>query len=230
MKTVKANNFEKAIAELEGFSKDYVGTIKEAIPADNSKHFNAIMVKVIDNPGSPNNTVKVDVICLDKGRFERMKKNFAFHGYSKMIVLHDPSLVEPPIETDGIPSHIKAKAQAEAKAEMEAEIEAKAQAKFEAKLKEFEEAKAKAEAEKGKGEKVETTEVDSQKPQPEGLEGGEGDQGGEKISSEGIDQLTVDQLKEYAKDNEIDLTGLKVKDEIKGAVMAWIEDQNNQSK
>ena len=215
MKTIKANNFESAIAELKAFSKGAEKSIKEAIPANNKDHFNVIMVKIIDQPGKPQNVVQSTVVCYDKQRFERVKKNFAFHGYSKMIVLHDPTKMKDQKKVDEIPSHIKAKSMAELKAEMEAEIEKKAQAKFEAKMKEFNEAKAKAEAESKDGEEVKTTEPDSE--------------GGEKIDGSGLDELTVVQLKEYASDNQIDLKGLKTKDEIKGAVQAWIDDQNGQA-
>jgi hypothetical protein len=207
MKTVKANKFEKAIKELMAFSKDLEGVIGEDIPVANSNHYNAIMIKVIDNPGSPKNIVKADVMTFDKIRFERMLKKFPFHGFSKMIVLHDPSL-NPKSDSPIVPGHVKSQTEAEIRKELEAEFDERLEAKIKEKMDAMMELKA-------KGAKKED-------------EDGEGSEGGEKISSDDIEKLTVDELKQYAKDNEIDLTGLKVKEDIKGAVMAWIEDQNNQ--
>ncbi|MCK5506857.1 MAG: hypothetical protein KAJ10_16950 [Thermodesulfovibrionia bacterium] len=67
-------------------------------------HLIAITIEVI--PGQVKNKAFMNVLKLHKHAFERISKNVAFHGYAKVILLHDPSKMEEKQES-GIPGYQK---------------------------------------------------------------------------------------------------------------------------
>ena len=206
MKKIKANNFDNAHAELKAISEDLVKGLKQKIPHADRKHYVVALVKIIDRPGEVKNAVKIDRVCYDKGRFERMTKNYAVHGYSKMIVLHDPSQLEED-DTVIIPQHVQVKTEAEIRKEVEAENEKV----IEQRVKEALAEQASQEGKDGEG--------DGDGPGPDG---GQGDA---PMTVEGSKALNYFQLKEFATANKIDLGKAKAETEIRPLIENWITDQ-----
>lgn len=199
MKTIKANNFDQALKEIEGLDKDQAGKVKEAIKVCDRKHNHVIGVKILDRPGQAKNDVEIQTLILTDDKFKKLNKNPKFHGFAKLIVLHDASQDEG-TETPILDIQDEAKIEAKVKAELEAKHQ-----------KEMDELRAKL-----KAEAIE----DQKKSKPDG--------------NADVDVLvkfkteldaTVDELKEYAKDNEIDLSGLKNKSDIQLAIGTWLNDQ-----
>lgn len=206
MKAIKANNYDIASKELIEFSEDLKGKIPTEVKFEDRKHYVSAMVKVIDKPGQPKNEVKIDVICQDKLRFERMSKNFLFHGYSKMVVLHDPSNLE---EEDDFkaPLHVERKTEEEIRKELQGEMDEKFKTRLDAEMKKFKE---------------------SQKQESKGQEGA--DQNPIDEGKKVIQEMKGADLETYATANEIDLTGLKTVEEKRTAILTWYEENANPAK
>jgi hypothetical protein len=207
MKTFKANNFNQALKEIQSLDSEKSGIVKEEINFEDRNHYHVAMVRITDRPGEAKNEVSVNVQMFHEAGFRKLEKNFPFLGWNKLVMIHDPK--QNPVEETIAPQAgsivppVITKTQEEIDAEIEAKANAKADELFEARL-------AKMEADK--------TQDASVAP----LQGNklDADQQLEFFGS-----ATVDQLKEYAKDNEIDLSGLKVKEDIKTTILAWYEDQ-----
>ena len=108
------------------------------------------------------------------------------------------TVVSPEEEKAEAEAEAKAKAEAEAKAKAEAEAKAKAEA--EAKAKAEAEAKAKAEAEaKAKAEAEAKAKADADKSEP-------------------LDKMTEKELRAYAEEHKIDITGLRAKSSVLQAI------------
>lgn len=131
---IKASNIENAITELEGIKKGLSGSIQKEIPYVNRKHIVVAMVKIIDKPGEVENDVKIDTVCYSSQRFEHVKKRFRFHGYTKIVILHDPSEMEEEIDVPVVPLHERRKTEAEIRAEVEAENEKEIKRRVEERL------------------------------------------------------------------------------------------------
>lgn len=207
MQKIKANNYAVASKELVAYSEDLEGVIPEEINFKDRKHYVVAMVKVIDKPGQPKNDVKVDIICQDKIRFERMVKNYQFHGYVKMILIHDPSQLEEQ-ESNKIPSYIKTKTEAEIRKEVEAEMEATINKRVEEaiaqKMKSNEEVQTQKEEDKDK---------DKEK----------------KLTVAKLKKMNGADLEALAKENELDLTGLDKVEDKRNAIITWFEETQKPS-
>lgn len=208
--TIKASNIESAMKELEGIKKGLADSVSQEIPHANRKHVVVAMVKIVDKPGEVENEVKVDTVCYDPKRFERMKKRFQFHGYTKMIVLHDPSQIEDEGDAPVVPLHEKRKTEAEIRAEVQAEMDLEVEKRVAQKLKE------KAEQNKG-GDGTEGT----------GTDGDDDDKDGpQPIDVKVLDGMKSQELQDFAKEKGIDLSGLNNKEEYKVAITTWISEYN----
>lgn len=203
MKAQKANNYDVAVKELEGYSEDLKGKISPEIKFQDRKHYISAMVKVIDKPGSPKNDVKVDIICQDKLRFERMQKNYLFHGYAKMVLLHDPSQLEEE-EDFKAPLHVTQKTEEQIRKELQGEMDDKLKKRLDEEMNKFKESQ--------------TSTTETNKKDPKVIEFEEG--------KKFIELMKGADLEAYASANEIDLTGLKTVEEKRTAIVAWYEESN----
>jgi ribosomal protein S10 len=199
MKTIKPNNFGQALKEVEGLDKDQAGKVKKAINASDRKHNHVIGVKIMDRPGQVKNDTQIQTMILTDDKLKKLNKNFKFHGFAKLIILHDAS---QDTEDETPVLHIQTESKIEAK--IKAELEAKHKA-------EMDDLRAKLKAEAIQDQK-ETKDAGN-------------DDVDVLVKFETELDSTVDELKEYAKDNEIDLSGLKNKADIQLAIGTWLNDQ-----
>lgn len=194
MKKLKANNYSQASKEIESMDESLVQKLNEEINHDDRKHYHVAMVKIQDRPGQAKNKVSFFIQQYNERAFEKAKKNIAFLGFNKMVVLHDPSQLEEEEETF-VPKHVAQKTESEIRKELQAEFDEKLQAKLDEALK---------------------TKTDQQVPTNEG-------QGTEEPTPEEIvKDLTIDQMKEFAKTNNIDVVGLKKAGEFKSALINFL--------
>lgn len=95
MKTLQANNLSQAVKELKKIDETLIDKVKTDVKDVDKKHYHVILVKVIDRPGQAKNKVTVSVQTYNKPAYEKLKKNFAFQGFTSVILLHDPSQLSP---------------------------------------------------------------------------------------------------------------------------------------
>jgi hypothetical protein len=204
MKTFKANNYDQAVKEIDALDKSKTEVIKEDIRFEDRKHFHVAMVRITDRPGEAKNDVSVNVQMFHDQGFVKLQKSFSFLGWNKLVVVHDPRQNE--IEATN--PTIEKDSAMKTPAEIEAEIEAKAEKMFQEKL----------------------AKMEAGKKTSDSTKSGDVPEVGKDSQMEFFASSTVDQLKEYAKTNEIDLSGLKAKEDIKLAIVTWYEDQQNETK
>ena len=198
MKTIKANNYSQAIKEVEALDKELSLKVKEEIKYSDRKHNHVVAIKISDRPGEAKNEVTANTIIVNDDKLAKLKRNFKFLGFAKIIVLHDATQ----IEVDETPVlHLHDKQSIEAK--VKADLESKHKAEMDELRKKYEQ-----DALEDKS----NTNDDN-----------------DDVLVKYADELdaTVGQLKEYANDNDIDLTGLKNKEDIQLAIGTWLSDQEN---
>lgn len=209
MKTFKASNYAQALKEIQSLDSEKAGIVKEEINFEDRAHYHVAMVRITDRPGEAKNEVSVNVQMFHEAGFRKLEKSFPFLGWNKLIVIHDPKRnpVEETIapEAGSVAPTVITKTQEEIEAEIEAKAETKANELFEARMAKMKETE---------------TNIGSGSVAP-----AQGNKLDTDQQLEFFGSATVDQLKEYAKDNEIDLSGLKVKEDIKATILAWYEDQ-----
>ena len=200
MKKLKANNYPQASKEIKSMDESLVGKLQEEINHDDRKHYHAVMVKIEDRPGQAKNKVSFFVQQYNERAFEKAKKNVAFLGFTKIIVLHDPTQLEDEEEEVKQPLHVVQKTEAEIRKELQAEFDEKLKTKME-------------EALKGQSENNDQKED----------QGNGSDKGSENPTPQDfVKDMTIDAMKEFAKTNEIDVTGLKKADEFKAALISFL--------
>jgi hypothetical protein len=133
MKTVKANNYNQAEKEINDLDKSLMSKVKSMIKSCDLMFFHLLAVKITDQPGQTKNKVTLDTIIVNQDKFEKLKKNSSFLGFSKLIVLHDPSLIDKTI-VPTLHVHDKESIKAEARKELQKEYDDK----FKARVKELE--------------------------------------------------------------------------------------------
>jgi len=210
MKKFNANRHQLAVTEMEQLDKSQVDKIKEEINFDDRNHYHVAMVKITDRPGEAKNDVSVVVQHFNEQGFEKIKKNFAFLGWNKLIVVHDPSQnpkeeTTPiaPVQTTETTSNAGTQMTTE---EIEAEIERRANEKA---LKIVEDSK---------------TNDDDQSNAGTGLDK---DQDNDNVPFHFGE--TVKEMEDFAKANGIDLSGLRKKDEIKAVILTWHNEQQEEA-
>lgn len=197
MKTLKANNFDQVVKELEALGADK-GVVKNEIKECDKGHFHVIAVKIIQT-GGIKNKAHFSIKKYHRNGYEKFMKGFGVLGFNKVILLHDPTVkdgkdsIEIKPDTTPSPEEVEKRIQAEVDKRVKAQMEANKKKNVENDTKEY------------------STD--------------EGDDTIEDKISEDYWGKTIDDMKDFAKDNEIDLTGLKKKDDIKGAILAWLEDK-----
>ncbi|QHB40973.1 hypothetical protein HWC99_gp42 [Flavobacterium phage vB_FspS_tant8-1] len=201
MKKVQANNFDQAIKELKALDETQVSKVVEQINENESKHFHVLLIQIIDRPGQPKNQIKVVPQIFNKVAFEKIEKNFGYLGYNKIIVVHNPTnQIGEAVEVETkVESGVQMKQE-----EINAEIEKRANEKAEQMVQE--------KLAKNEGNIVgDTIAPKTEKVVPNPFENGE----------------TIEAMKAFAKANDIDLSGLKAKDEIKATLITWKNEQES---
>lgn len=206
MTKIKANRHQQSVLEIEKLDKELVGKINEEINHDDRNHFHVALVRITDRPGEAKNHVSIVVQKFNEPGFAKIEKNFKFLGWNKMIVVHDPRQ-NPKEETPMAPAQTPAPTTNAGTGmtaeEMEAEIERRAQEKANQLI------EASKNADDSTNTVTETETEGNKKNVPYPFENGD----------------TVEAMKAFAKENEIDLSGLKIKDEIKACLLTWYNEQ-----
>jgi len=123
MKKIEGNKSAKALKELQAIDERLVENVDGTINETERKMYHVGLVRVIDRPGEAKNKVNVNVQVFHEQSFEKLKKNFKFLGFSKLVVIHDPKL-----DNGELPKKEVAPKQMTPE-EMEAEIERRANEK-----------------------------------------------------------------------------------------------------
>lgn len=122
MKTIKATRYTQAIKELNTLDKSLARKLKSMINHIDRFAYHAILIKVKLKPGAIKNTVVMNVQKYAKHGWEKISKGFAFQGFTNVILLHDPSLLDDK-ERMAVPGHVISQAKSEAKKDLKAEME-----------------------------------------------------------------------------------------------------------
>ncbi len=199
MKTIKANNYDQVLKELEamGAGKD---SVKNEINECDSKMYHIVGVRIEMGEGL-RNKAHFRVMKYHRRGYEKAMRSSYTLGFYKMILLHDPNLKE------GESAEVIEPKKQESQEDVEKRIQAEVDRRVQAQLKAREEAEAKAESEK---------EQNGEFGQAEPIESGMGEDYWGK---------TVEDMKNFANDEGIDITGLKKKDDIKGAILAYLAEK-----
>jgi len=212
MSKIKTNRFQQAIVELSELDKNQLKKINEEIDAKDSKYYHVAMITIITREGQAKNDVKLNVGKFHEQGFKKLEKNFVFFGYTKLIILHDPNLptegVEETKETINVDS---TKKPSMTEAEMEAEIERRANEKANAQIEALKVSDATTDVDDTEIEETKE-EIDNSKNVPYPFKDGQ----------------TAKVMEAFAKEHNIDLSGLRKVDEIKAVLLTWIRYQCNQ--
>ena len=212
MKTLKPSNLQQAKKELQATDKKSNLKI-DVIEVKDKDFYHVIMVSKVNNPAKQEYVTKTHIQMFNVLGYEKIKKSFAQQGYSKIILLHDPSKMEKK-ETGNDVSQFH-------KSQIEREIEIELQ-------KEMEEKKAK--LMKERLEKLNDTET------PEDADKGKSDDDKETGNNDGTDtdkdngntfditKANDEEIKTFAEQNKIQLGAAKKPQTVKKIVSAWIEE------
>lgn len=133
METIKATKHDQALKELNAIDRDLAKSTNLEVSKVNRKYHHAILVRVQDRPGQVKNKVTASVQTYHKGGFDKIVKNPAFFGCSKVILLHDPALLEEDEEVQ-VPQHVKTAIESETKKELKADIDAEVEKRVQARM------------------------------------------------------------------------------------------------
>ncbi|ALN97246.1 hypothetical protein LIT13_06710 [Flavobacterium psychrophilum] len=194
MKKIQANNYEIAFKEIEAIDKEVANALPKEINESDRGHYVVALVKKTDNPVKKTYETTINIQQFDARGFEKTSKSIAILGFDKMVVLHNPETVEVAAIAPTITA-APIKTQVEIDAEIEEKANAKAQELFDAKLKELE----------------------ASKPAPTTPAAND-------PKTVDLTELKIDELKAFAKTNEIDIKGLTAKEEIFIALSEWQKD------
>lgn len=222
MKTVKANTYKKALAELLAIDEKAENLLPQEISENDKDHYVCLMVKRDNNATKKRYETKVSVQQFDAQSFQKMIKNVAVTGYDYAIVLHNPDNKG----TDIVEGPIVSKTEAQLREEIEADLRKEFEAKFgqqpDAVINTEKNVKVEGEGATltqhidhipatdaaGTGTEAKKEEIPAivQDPTPKTID---------------ISGYTVDKLKAFAKENEIDIKGVTAKDDIIATLQTW---------
>ena len=199
MKTIKANNYKQAKAELEKLDIE-TSKVKETINASDKFHYHIALIKIINKPGKVKNDTTVMVQSFHKRGFEKATKNFKNNGFDLCVLLHNPEKLK---EEQGskIPEYQKRRAAEEIKAEVEAEKQAEIAKRIAKKEKELE------------AEQVESETQDD----------------AEVVDLSEIRAMNQERLIAYAKENEIETGDETRVRQLLPIVIDWAKSQNEEA-
>lgn len=205
MKTLKANNYPQVLKELEALGADE-GVVKNEIKECDKGHFHVVAVRIEQTSGIKNKAY-FNIKKFHRAGYEKFMKGFVALGLSKVILLHDPTVKNG--EDSETIEPVKTETPEEVEKRIQAEVDKRVKAQMEAKEKSNPNPN-------GEGSESKNDVSDDTGSDSDPIES----QMGEDYWGQ-----TIDDMKKFAKDNDIDLTGLKKKDDIKSAILAWLEDQ-----
>lgn len=133
-KKIQANNLEAIQEELKKLGVSLTESQTEVLSSE-KKHYHLLLVTIKVNPSSPKNEVISIVSKHRKRGFEKIVENYARHGYTACLILHDPS--KEGDEEVVIPQHKITKTEQEIRAELQKEFDAKFDERLQEKLKEM---------------------------------------------------------------------------------------------
>lgn len=94
MSTIKANNYSQACKEVEAIEQGLSAKISSEVKEGNQNHFNVIMVQRINDSANERYITKLVPQAFSAEGYEKVKKQFQYLGYSKIVLLHDPTAKE----------------------------------------------------------------------------------------------------------------------------------------
>lgn len=89
---MKANNYQQACKELDAIEAGLSSQISEEVKEGNKGHFNVVMVQRINDSTNERYLTKLIPQAFSESGYDKVKKQFPFLGYSKIVLLHDPTL------------------------------------------------------------------------------------------------------------------------------------------
>lgn len=172
--------------------------VKNEIKECDKGHFHVITVRIEQGVGMKNKGFLV-VNRYHKAGYDKIMKGFVALGYHKVILLHDPTVKNGEDSKKIFPK--KVESQEDIQKRIDAEVERRVQLRMEA--------------------------LEKKNPVSKNVED---DNGGSEGDSdiEGIIGKTIAEMTEFAKFKEIDLTGLKKFDDIKGAIVESLKDNEEE--
>lgn len=211
--TVNANNYKKALAELQAI--DPTATLPKTIKESNKDYYNVALVQRINNVEKMKYDTKVSVQPFDDRSFEKLARDYKTVGYDYILVLHNP---EKP-GADEKPELMVTEKNKALRDEIEAEIRAEYEAKFNKEPREV--ANTQNMTIVGDGETELKREVD-------GGTGGDGkqvaaNQQEDPAKTTDISGYSIDKMKGFAEKYEIQevIKGLTAKADILAALQTW---------
>ena len=177
--------------------------IKEA---DGKNHYHVLLVKKRHDAKNEKYIVSGTLQTFGKGQaFDKIKKNFGTQGYSAIIILHDPSLNAPETGSD-LARHEKSA--------IERQIEKEEKEAMDKRIAERKK-KAIADASVKKAEAIQEEAKKAEKTGP----------GPKKLMFNDV-EVTEENIDDFAKDNEVNLSEAKTPEGKLAIVKKWIEDQS----
>lgn len=216
---LKPSNLKQANKELEAFGEDVLKQI-ETINEQDRKRYAVVLLRIVIRPDQVKNDVQMNVQYFTEAGYEKIKDRFQMLGYTKLVLLHDPTKMdedftvkaEHEVKTE---KALKEKIKSELLQEQEEEIEKRVAERLEAlkqtKADSEEETKTEAKADA----KIEVAKGNSDKDAPVDTDN----------VLDVIERGTVKDLRKFASNNEIDLSGQTAKDDILNTVRTWNEEQ-----
>lgn len=212
---ITANNYAQAHAEMQSIDKDVAEQLPKEINAGDRDYYVVALVKKLHLPEEEKYVTSFNIQQFDSKSFGKTTKpdTLTTLGFSKAIVLNDPTLNTPLDETaqatastgvlskeekDKIITDAKAEALADAKANPDLIAEAKNELKAELKP---------AVTDELKGTAGEAASTDVQKLK--------------EAKEKDLSGLKLEDLLNFAKENEIELSGITKKEDVLTALTTW---------
>ena len=125
-KEIKPNNLKQALKEIGALDEALVDSVPDKIAKIEEFVFHVLQVKIVTKIGQVKNDVIVSKQTYNKRSFEKFKSSYIYLGFDRIIVLHDPNMVEDKPEVvlpEFSKKEIEAKIRKEYDRKMEARIE-----------------------------------------------------------------------------------------------------------
>lgn len=214
-KFIPANNYKEAYKALNAVDSVEADKLPKQINENDKDHYVVALIKRINNEALKKYDTQVSIQQFNARAITKLENGLAFLGFDTMIVLHTPEKNDI-AEVDTITKaqdQTPVKSEAQLRKELEDEISAKYAQKY-------------------------ANFVPKQEIDPNGIGTGKDALGNpigntdnvilpedqvkiKKAVETDLTSATVNELKEFAVANEIDIKGLDVKKDILGALQAW---------
>lgn len=197
-KTVNPTNYKAVVDALKelGVGED-LKKIPSSIGSSERRMYHVVLLSVRLIPGSVKNEVKITVSKYHRRGFEKIEDNFTNHA-DKIFVLHNPEDMDEKEETI-IPAYEAAKTEEEIRKEVKDEMEDEVKKRVDEALKK----------------QREEIELASYKDKP-------------KLDVSGLAEsdTTVEVMRNFSKENNLNLKGAKTKEEVISALVKAVAEHN----